>query len=89
MRARQDARLLVWSFLGAGFLLALGVALNRAFDADVNLFFPGSAIINRIVPFSTYPTSLKIGMVLLNLVIWAGLVYAVASLATSRRKQLN
>lgn len=87
--ARRQTRLLGWSFSGAALLLILGVALNRLLAAQVDVFFPGSVIINRIAPYSSYPTSLKLGMVLFNFAIWTALLYAVASLVTSRRRGVS
>ena len=72
---------------GAIIVLALGVFLNRAFDLQVHVLFPGSLLVNRLVPFSAYPTSLKLVMVLLNLLIWVAVLFFLGVWVTRWRAQ--
>lgn len=79
---------LLWSVGGSVVLLALGMVLNRAFDSDVHVFYPGSLIINWIAPFNSYPVLTKISMALLNFLIWVVVIYAAAGVTAiwQRRK---
>jgi hypothetical protein len=68
----------LWSVAGAIVLVASGVVLDRVFDCDVYVFYPGSLLINWAGPFATYTVLVKISMGLFNLVIWTVVIYGAA-----------
>ncbi len=68
-------------------MLGAGVLLSRVLDLQVSFFFPGSMIVNRLAPFSTGFVLVRALIVVLNLLIWAAIIYALLTVGGWRPKR--